>query len=181
MKRISILSNILIFLILVCTGMKCKESELPVTLPEATHSGKDTMGALIDGKIWVSGCKGLFCLSTVDGRNSSYGFSLEGHDSTTYVKIDVAEVKGPGQYPILPRKAQVSLEDAIGMPADSGSTQAIFDYRTNTTHTGTLTITYFDPKNHIASGTFEFQAANAVDENKIMQVTSGRFDALIVN
>jgi hypothetical protein len=47
---------------------------------------------------------------------------------------------------------------------------------TNSTHTGSVTITKLDTVNNIVSGTFEFDAASTDDSAEPINVTDGRFD-----
>jgi len=177
MKRILILSNLLIFLVIVCSGLKCKETDSnPVILPETTHTGKNTMGALLNGQVWAND-EYPWCLvpNGIDARYLASGLYVSGENLTTFVTVSVDHINGPGQYTILPLNGEASISGAALPP---GSTDRYKDYRTDASHSGTVTITYLDLIHHIASGTFTFQAVNVSDPNDIMQVTSGRFDVV---
>lgn len=132
------------------------------------------MGALLNGQVWMNtGCS--FCLS----ENGIYGnyiasrLEVRGESSTTLVAFIIHNVNGPGQYTILPQDGDVSISGVASASKVSES-----DFRTDANHPATVTVTYLDPINHIASGTFTFQAVNVSAPNDIMQVTSGRFDVI---
>lgn len=67
------------------------------------------------------------------------------------------------------------LNETVGRRGDyKFSTTPNDRYYTDTTHTGQLTITTLDKTNKIISGTFSFEAYNAV-QNKTVSITEGKF------
>ena len=170
MKKIKIL-GLLIFLGGVCQGVTCNKQldSTPLTLPEATHSGKNTMGALLNGQVWANGSyPGGLLPNGIDSRYGSGFIDIQGESLSgnvvTNVRIMLDQVNGVGQFTILPGNAHVNIADR--------------SYLTDASHSGTVAITYFDATNHIAAGTFTFDAVNISNATDVMHVTSGRFDVL---
>ena len=167
----------MLFLMLISLCVfACKDREPdPNVLPEATQTGANTAGALVDGKVWVatttflnppgSRCEqiGTKTKITLDLRNKA---NIGSNSIEIHALIENFEIN----------KTYVLSEDStIG-----GANYAIFinaegiGYLSNSTYYGRIKITRLDIQNQIVSGTFEFQAVNA--NGNIVNITDGRFD-----
>jgi hypothetical protein len=141
-----------------CNWFEKKDPE-PVEpeLPAETQEGKNTIGFLADGVIWVP--KGAinvpkFEISYYQGDLYLRAYNVDSEDFALDIKIS-----GTGTYPIVP--------DSIGTNAAFGR------YEIDEMHTGELIITKLDTVQRIISGTFYF---DAVYRNDVVQITEGRFD-----
>ncbi|MFD2942479.1 hypothetical protein [Flavobacterium notoginsengisoli] len=176
----NILSSFLIlFLFCSCdedgnlTGKKEK-------LPAITNSGLNTVGCLIDGKVFLPHNSGINsavnCFFEIE--NGEHYFTMRFADlrkgkSKTIVlmlrKIDVKEgevYKLNKTFTIAPE-----LTGALGIYAPGESSQPFY---TNEAVTGELKITRLDMSKSIIAGTFWFDAIN--DKGIKVQIREGRFD-----
>ena len=170
----------LLLFILVISVISChkddNEPKKPIDLlPEATHTGANTAGCLVDGEAIYPKGFGNTLQIYYDGLRFtlSFGYKKDGVDKTinmaslnqsivvgeTYLLEDYGDGENTkfGEY-------------FISYPDFSGDT-----FRTTETITGELTITHHDYDNAFLSGTFWFNAINS--EGKIVKITEGRFDA----
>lgn len=160
---------VLLILLPVLLAGSCKKDD---GLTDPTQTGANTFSCKIDGVIFKpSESGGLFGGDPLFVRNSSVdGFTLQASkygDATTphervLIKLSYLKTTGIYQLNTFPGYGQFTKE--FSNP-----------YRTNSTHTGTVNISYCDTVNHIYSGTFFF---TTVDNNtgKILKITDGRFD-----
>lgn len=144
-------------------------------LPAATQEGKNTGGALVNGQIWVAkietpntlpgGDNTIYNTDTVLGTFSLQIVLLKYTDSNNTISFYLVRNQdfSPGTYAL-------DNNDNHG----SFSPNVLDTFNTNSTNTGTLTITKFDKVNKIVSGTFSFKAVNATGE--VVNITEGRFD-----
>ena len=141
-------------------------------LPPATQVGANTFGCLLDGEVFIpgGGTNPLDCVyQFVDG---GYYFSLQGNKRdrnnnliTIGLSTNNLEVTQNQTFNLLENTAL----NAYGTYAFN----AVFS-RTNSIHTGKLTITKLDTQNQIVSGTFWFDVQ---DQNGMVhQIREGRFD-----
>ncbi len=145
------------------------------TLPPATQEGKNTGGALVDGKVWVAKIEAPD--SNPGGNNTIYK-DVNGENSITIVLRKVG-VPVSNQMQI-----NVTTTEELAVKTynffDVNQNRAAFYISPNTYFTevgipnGTLKITRFDKVNNIVSGTFSFTAKNSSGQQ--IKVTEGRFD-----
>jgi hypothetical protein len=165
---------------IILTGFflqSCDRHQDTDVLPEATQEGKNTGGALVDGKVWVA---------KIENTSASPG------GNNTYLQSD--PITGREIMTIVLRNYQNPSSDAIEM--DINSTQAITTgtyllngiyenhaviknggngyYTDDNNNTGSITLTKFDRSKGIISGTFQFKAKN--NAGNVITVTEGRFD-----
>ncbi|SFN04741.1 hypothetical protein SAMN05421594_0626 [Chryseobacterium oleae] len=162
-----------ISLIGILSSCKDKNSDTDPTLPQATQTGADTGGALVNGKIWVSKIE----KSTVAalGNNTTYTFVNNEYS----LKIHLRNAENPSGNTI--QLLLVSNQDfAVGdYPLNENDHGLYYDsskiYATDHENIGTLSITKFDKANKIISGTFSFKAKYYYDGDAVT-ITDGRFD-----
>lgn len=164
---------IIVITIVLISSCKDKDQETDI-LPEATQSGKNTGGAIVDGKVWVAKIEAPS--STPGGNNTSYSntgnkFNLEitlreYNNETSLIKLYINDVQhlSPKTYSISP------------LPNFEGyyTTSNYIKYDIKPSTGGFITITNFDFFKQVVSGTFSFKAENLNGE--IINVTDGRFD-----
>lgn len=169
----------LLFVALLSIGLfsSCKDDEQDQNvLPEATQSGKNTAGALINGKVWVATTKkinqpGTYC----EKLNNNYYL----------IKLDLR--KDPERYTesidlivSIPNLEINQTYKVVNQTPDDGYNYASYtsndkvSYSSNSNNTGRIKITRLDLQNQIVSGTFEFKAEDS--NGNIVTITEGRFD-----
>ena len=173
------MKKILFFLTFIFLVISCKERDQdPDILPAATQEGKNTGGAIVNGQVWVAKIE---VPDTLPGGNNTYydtspllnTFRLQivllkytDSNSTISFYLERNQDFSPGIYAL----DNNDNHDNHG----SFSPNVLEIFNTNSTNTGTLTITRFDKVNRIVSGTFSFKAVNSAGE--VVTITEGRFD-----
>ena len=142
-------------------------------LPEATQTGENTFGCLLDGEAFIpgGGTNPLDCVyQFVDGE---YFFGLQGNNRDgenngrlINLSTNSLEIKNNQTY-ILSKNIP---SNAYG----SYAFNSIFS-TTNNNQTGELTITYLNVDQQIVSGTFWFDIEHPIT-GEIIQIRDGRFD-----
>ncbi len=150
-------------------------------LPQATQTGAQTFGCLIDGKAFVPPkfgsnapnafyqfVGGAYTLSIYGG--TSGGPNLKG--------INIGCLDMP-----LIQQSTYELKEALtnnyfGRYSIGGG--ITYSGTSTTELPGTLTITRFDPANFIISGTFSFKAKE-IYTGETVEITEGRFDMQYTN
>ncbi|QIG88536.1 hypothetical protein G6R40_02160 [Chryseobacterium sp. POL2] len=172
MKNLFLLSLLTIGLFTAC---KDREPD-PNVLPQATQSGKNTAGALVDGKVWVATTEFVYPPGTV----------CENFGNKTKIVLDLRKIKNMGRnsidIKIIIENLELNKTYELNQNPVSDFNYAIYtnnegiSYSTQLTsdYTGKIKITRIDLQNQIVSGTFEFKA---IDHNgNVVNITDGRFD-----
>ncbi|MBC6697652.1 DUF6252 family protein [Hymenobacter puniceus] len=179
-------SLLMLFIGILLTA--CKKEEVDA-LPEATRTGQNTGGCLIDGKAFVAkgwpsgGILGPNAIPPIGGGfafDSAYYVRIYGQRDgqnvtvTLYLQKDI-----PNTY-LLNRTTQYYPQGAPNVILShatysiSGSGGEV--YVTDAQHIGRVDLTNADLRTGIGSGTFEFTAASTFDRTKTVTITNGRFD-----
>ncbi|GAA3931139.1 hypothetical protein [Hymenobacter algoricola] len=178
------------FLILILLlGSACKKEKTELDkLPEATRTGQNTGGCLIDGQAFVATGWGGGLLSNgippLDGGfslDSLYIVELNGQHKGQNATITLFfRSQQTGRYffnqntlyfPVGPAQSVRNHATYRVAGATSGNT-----YGTGMMQTGYVDFSLANVRAGIGAGTFEFTAANTLDPTKIITVTNGRFD-----
>ena len=175
-----------LLLLLPLLGMKkCEREVAPTfTLPVATQTGANTIGFVVDGRVWRN--YGWLPYTATEGDNirSSYmpfaRFDLNAgqidrnrHESF-YLYLD--SLVSAGTYQVNTNVAAGTTRRAVRTLIFSDvSEKAYYGYSPKGTKT-TVTITKLDTVEHIIAGTFEGTLAQRTDSTKQVRVTDGRFD-----
>ena len=157
---------------------KCDENEkeiVPVfTLPQATQSGANTMGFIIDDRVWRDygvTCTTFRCdsnkvrgLYTTAGKQFSLYAGLSGRAINESFSINLSQITRAGAY----------SSDAIAkwMSFSSGSYN---DYLSRP-GMASIVVTKLDTTLHIIAGTFSGVLRNRADTTKAVVIREGRFD-----
>ena len=150
---------------LLCAS-SCKKDEVKVwtELPPATQTGENTMGCLVDGKLWATGkLMGSFKFPAMSAIYSDYGdyvhlsFGAEGKEGLMGFMLNDPQI---GE-----NKAKVNWNFNM-RPDCIGSAEIIKG----------LYITKMDLEKGILSGHFAFDVPCSKDAAKILHITEGRFD-----
>lgn len=147
------------------------DDQNPNILPDATQIGANTGGALIDGKVWVSKKEKPNLLP--GGNNTEYTFT-EGKEYK--LRIILNNLKSNGRILL---ELNDNKDFNVGNYNFVNSTYSNDKnmYHNNLfNNKGSVTITKFDKKNKIVSGTFHFEASNTNGDGTKVIVTEGRFD-----
>ncbi|MEO6832120.1 MAG: DUF6252 family protein [Chitinophagaceae bacterium] len=172
--------NLLMFGVLVFPS--CKKASTPdplAQLPAASHNGANTLGCLVNGKAFVVNvgqANWNHPLGVSFGAISNGSWYISGNLSPEYLQISFdgnSNSKRIGTYMLGNNSAtQGSYSNPQNGMAILGNTE----FTTNSTLTGAITIDYFE--NNIASGTFNFDAAN--DSGVVVHITNGRYDMKVL-
>lgn len=141
-------------------------------LTKATQTGANTFSCEVDGKVFLPKGSGWFGGDPVFVSNlPTNGFVVKGdqNNGSNAFSVNISIV--------MPYLTQTGTYEFATYPYGMYDVQAggAPRYITNSTHTGTVTITRCDLTNKIYSGTFSF---TAVDDStgKVINITKGRFD-----
>lgn len=177
MKKIYGLSLLCLFILII----SCKKDELEA-LPDATQSGANTLGAIVNGKAWVA--NGGPGFNAPDPVEAGY-LGARPHDETrnniiieayrkdkTGFQFYLRDVSKPGEYPLT--STTVLFGDLQRQPQNYGAYYVPGKlYMTNSSYTGKVIITRADTVSGVVSGTFAFKAVHGLDS---VMVSYGRFD-----
>ncbi|MGN6435326.1 MAG: DUF6252 family protein [Agriterribacter sp.] len=166
---------LLLLLLLFSIAISCKKDGLT----KATQNGANTFSCLIDGRIFKPCSEPIIggpsdppvfvSLSVSNGIASAYiGASCNEPWPYQGFTIEIGSLKGPGEYLLSDGSNGITFSTYKG-----NSTRTYSSYNTGK---GKITITKDDRVNTILSGTFEFEGMDYDEPDKIVKVTSGRFD-----
>jgi hypothetical protein len=170
----------------------CKSCKKEVNaLPDATQSGANTAGFLIDGRAWTPSPDGSGALGSKPMSGGYFGtyvyvpknsvwLRMYRNDRTS-MEFFVQSVDKAGRYPL-----SFDTSNDVGGTADSksfgfysvtGSTinDPDYGYITTSVKTGYVNFTVADPTTGSLAGIFEFEAIDA-SSGKTIKITDGRFD-----
>lgn len=160
--------------LLALSLLACKDREPnPDVLPEATQTGANTGGALVDGKVWVAKVEnigpytgGLANLYNAENGKYTARIFLRSPSSAESIWIDI--------------KSDYDFTLTTYPLFNNTDNRGLFsNYYTDSQNTGTITFTRFDKVNHIFSGTFSFKAKD--NNGNVVNITNGRFDKKFTN
>ena len=171
------MKNCFFFTLLIMIGLSsCSKDrgEDPTVLPDATQTGANTGGALVNGAIWVAKIEQPDLYP--GGNNTQYE-----HVNGEYrLQIVLRNFENPSGNSILIKitsTQDIVLGDYQLFNTDNNRGTLFMSpvgYSTDNNNTGLLTITKFDKINKIVSGTFSFKAVDG--SGKIINIILGRFD-----
>jgi hypothetical protein len=172
--KTTVLPILLILVVLAFSSCKKNDANPNEVLPAATMEGKNTFGALVNGKVWLpKGRPSLFQpnLELIydpgyeGGSFSIRAYRVEGNSDTfEHMVINAHQVDHTGSYNLENRQATRVMYDTSECfyEGDEGKVEGI------------LEITKLDLHNGIIAGTFEFTITNP--NCGTVRVTEGRFD-----
>ena len=160
----------------------CKKDELNL-LPDATQTGANTMGAIVNNRAWVAnGGTGFNSPDPVEGgylASRSYDETRNNVLKSAYRKdktsfqIYIRNVSQPGEF--LLNTTTNLFGGELRQPHNYGAYYIPGKvFMTTSRYTGKVIITKADTINKIVSGIFAFKAVHGKDT---VTVTHGRFDA----
>ncbi|WP_435138437.1 hypothetical protein [Formosa sp. A9] len=163
----------------------CNDDDQPENpkeqLPPATQTGEQTFGCLINGEPFVPPIFGRNAPKAfyqfVDG---AYTLNISGSNGggSTLQSISIGAIDTPF---IIEETTYALYEESEGKYYGKYNIGGGITYSGTSSEElpGTLTITNFDPKNFIISGTFEFTVLD--DDGNEINITDGRFDMNYTN
>lgn len=167
-----ILSSIVSIFLFIACNKKVEE------LPPATQTGANTFGANVEGIFWVPKKFGpiqgndILMVRVINGED--YYINARNYATSpteTEFEIFLKGVTAPGTYLLNGTGSYAYYVKRKLTPLD--------EWKTSSTHTGSVTITKVDLVTRILAGTFEFRAVNMDDPARQLTVTEGRFDIKI--
>lgn len=171
----------LILLLLSLLVVACKKDEIKL-LPDATQTGANTMGAIVNDRAWVAnGGTGFMAPKPVEGgylATRSYDVTRNNVLISAYRKdktgfqIYLQNLSQPGEY--LLNTTTNLFGGELRQPHNYGAYYIPGKlYMTTSRYSGKVIITRADTVNKIVSGVFTFKAVHGQDS---VTVTNGRFD-----
>ena len=161
MKKVTIISISLLFLLFLIMGCSKKENSSP-TSPNTTTAG--TMTAKVNGADWNAntGVVGTYenNIFTVTGQASPGGTQSE------QIQIIVQGITAPGTFAL-------SMFGNTGRMSVATSQTNITTYLTLDNNAGTVTVTELSANS--AKGTFSFTAKNANNPGEVKTIENGSF------
>jgi hypothetical protein len=158
MKRASILV-LLIFLLSVsgCHKKLYEADPVATTLPAATQEGKNTLGFLLNGQVWLP-----------DSKNPLY----------PGIQPDVTNIHTvKGNQTLILNFSNNAVPGTYDMTKDGRSALFTKSGDRYDCYQGSLTVTKLDFDSGIFSGTFTLKLRNSTGDE--LSIDSGRFDVLI--
>ena len=136
-------------------------------LPPITQNGSNTIGFLIDGKVWLP--VGSFNFPSWQAYYSQRAFWFMANQVTSSGReqfgINITPLQlGQNAYDLTERNGAICRFATLND-----------DFRVTKPGAGTLHISRLDSVQHILAGTFEFEAVSATT-GKTVRITQGRFD-----
>lgn len=180
------MKNTLYLVLILLSFINCRDNDdkeiNPNILPEATQTGANTGGALINEKVWVSSTVRTTNMQSPaytemetyydQGGKFRFNLGLKQINGEEYIKIRISSSEALKlNFPYV-----ISNEEWNSAFYAKGTFGSV--YFTNQNYKGTMTITKFSKDKPFISGTFEFQAID--NDGNIINVTSGRFDKLYI-
>ena len=166
-------NSLLLILLLPLLALRCNQDPEPTDpidqLPEATQTGANTFGCLVDGEVYLPegnfnkpstsashGNGTLFILTNNVKEDISMNFYI--HDEVNKVElIELEKVEKPWKsISLIIGNQSYNVDDSL--------------------YVGEMNITRLDTVNGIFSGTFWFDAVNETDATDVVHITNGRFD-----
>lgn len=151
-------------------------------LPPATQTGAHTFGAKVNGELWVPQGFGpipandkLEAMIYPNGDLRIKAKNFASSPNETEFEIFIAAVTATGTYSLNSNVTYPTFSASYGYFVKRKFTPED-EWLTNSTTTGSVTITKLDLPNKIVSGTFQFNAASIYTPSNILSVTEGRFD-----
>lgn len=131
-------------------------------LPAETQTGADTLGCLIDGKVYTP--DGVFGMPALTASLQYHILDLRSirKSSNEAIGLPVRNMTAVGEYPVTPE---------VGYSSPDLAYQAV---------AGKITVTKYDVSKNIVSGRFYFTAKNE-KTGKTVSITDGRFDVQFTN
>ncbi len=170
------MKNLLLLFVFAFILSSCSNDDDSDSLPAATTIGANTVGCLVNGKVFLPHQEGISpsvnCFyQFVDGEfYFSMSFSDNRGTSNKTVNVFTKKVELQIGQKYLLNQPDGTIQGGGGEYRTSQSNQ----YNTNTIQTGELKITRVDLSNSIISGVFSFDAINS--DGEIVQIREGRFD-----
>lgn len=170
----------LIFLVLL--GCENDDSIAPIDqLPPLTTEGKNTIGCLVDGRVFkTSGIMNNF-YQFVDG-NYFLVINWESSKQIEFGQIALSKIKVEEGKKYSLKFSPYLEEDFTGGAGTYAinTTSLSGQYETDQNHLGEIYFLKFDEQNGIMSGTFQFIAKDIFSERTV-SITDGRFDLKFTN
>ena len=180
-----------IFMVMLCFA-SCSSCKKEINaLPEATQTGANTAGCLIDGQAWTPSPGGSGAPGSRPMGGGYIGVSINVPKNSVWLRMYknnrtsmqfyVQSVNKPGRYPL-----SFDTSDDVGGSSDSKNfglyavdgayiNDPSYAYITTAVKTGYVNFTLTDTLTGSLAGTFEFDAIDA-QSGKTIKITDGRFD-----
>ncbi|MEO6832119.1 MAG: DUF6252 family protein, partial [Chitinophagaceae bacterium] len=139
----------------------------------------NTLGCLVNGKAFVVNvgqANWNHPLGVSFGAISNGSWYIYGNLSPEYLRISFDGNSNPKAIGTYMLGNNSTTQGLYRNPQNGTAILGNTEFTTNSTLTGAITIDYFE--NNIASGTFNFDAAN--DSGVVVHITEGRYDMQIL-
>lgn len=165
MKTIQLILSMTLVCLLCASSCKENEEKVWTELPPATQTGENTMGCLVDGKLWAT--SKLPSSTIFHAMLATYKFYRE--DS---VALEFYAKGKEGSIAFYLENPKIGANKTyVGCSFNINSTCFV-----KADNVPGLYITKLDTENNILSGRFAFDVPCNEDATKVLHITEGRFD-----
>ena len=194
--------NLFVSISLLSLLFSCKKDGIDLHkypgLPDATQSGENTMGCLINGKPWVAQKEGTtigwHTFPIVDCFYGEYRKNISNYDSlyfSIYSRMWLGKNVSEGRYNIeeslfinlqpINKAGKYFFKDLMKNKIEywqDSINRPIKIFELDPTRNSYIEITKLDTFHNIISGLFDLKLIEIEDKNDTVRITNGRFDAL---
>lgn len=171
-------SILLLFTVLCCMGVQCKEEEPDkieelAKLPPATTKGRNTFGCLINGKAWPVDVIGQRVIQVYYYNSEfflQYLINNGSFDMNSAISFRTNDIKDTGVFYVKYLDFDKDFANVYYGDIFYSSSDQI-----NVNDSARIQINRLDTLNHILSGTFSFSLQN-ISGSKQVNVEHGHFD-----
>ncbi|MEM9982204.1 MAG: hypothetical protein AAF734_06895, partial [Bacteroidota bacterium] len=169
-----------LYLLMILSFYTCKDKEdpVPTTLPEATQSGNNTLGFMLNGELWVARTRGpvLPLTCSYEQKELKIEARLIAGERWDYFTIEAGDIDKEGVYVYRDSSRVIGWWKGSYISVTGDGRDACI-YGMSPDGTGTLEITKMDTVNRIIAGRFELkQASFPMMYCGDITITEGRFD-----
>jgi hypothetical protein len=197
MKKYLLISIALVLLLFSCKKEEAINLHKYAGLPDATQSGENTMGCLMNGIPWVANIENPDIFSGLNRLEANYGENRKNQNDYDRYNLDITCKKRAEKDKTFVNGYRILEQFYIRLkPIKSIGIYRIDKYESNyieymksnenepwkqyvldTLAPIVIDITKFDTIQNIVTGLFDFRLKRISDKNDTLRISKGRFDA----
>ncbi len=180
-------THVLIIFLLALSLLACRKNKVPnLSLPAETQTGQNTLGFLLDNKVWANYGRRCTFAGCKDNKVHAYLYKQPNGDFDLGVSADYTILSMAIDQSFYFHTTNVTTAGTFFIDSNlnrvmkfiaSQYNQSYKEYKVKNQSTCILTITRFDTTNKIISGRFNGILHNPSDLNDSVKIEDGRFDA----
>ena len=180
-QKTALLASVIILFLSSCR----KNIIPPNSLPQITQTGQNTLGFLLDNKVWVNFGRRCTIAGCNDNKVIAHLYKQPNGDFDLEVMADYTILSEITDQSFFFYTTNVTTTGAFFLDSNldrgmkfiaSRYTQSYKEYKVKEINSCVLTISRFDTTNKIISGSFKGILHNPSNSNDSIKIESGRFD-----